>query len=727
VDWDGPAPRLEDHPMKQVLVRSGAIVVEEVPAPTPAPKEILVRVAYSCVSAGTELAGLRTSALPLYRRALKQPEHVRRALEMIRDQGLARTWERVSGKLASGSPTGYSVAGEVLEVGTQVEGFRPGDRVACAGAGIANHAELVSAPVNLAVHVPAGVDLADASTVTLGAIALQGVRRCQPTLGESIVVLGLGLLGQMTVQLLRANGCRVIGVDVNAARVGIATGLGLEVGLDPAAGDWVAQVQRHTDGAGADAVIVTASSSSAQVMAEALRCCRRKARVIVVGDVNLQIERADLYAKELDLLISTSYGPGRYDPLYEEGGQDYPLPYVRWTENRNMQAYLGMLAAGSMRLEPLRVGVFEVDRAAAAYEALKTDSRMIAVLAYPARGEAARRTISLARAAAGDAAIAVALVGAGGFAQGTHLPNLLKLHGQFSLRAVVSRTGANAKAVATHYHAAYATTSLEEVLGDAQVQLVMIATRHNQHAGMTLAALQAGKHVFVEKPLAIAPAELDGIEQFYVHRGADAPLLMTGFNRRFAPAVGVVRQAVRERSAPLLINYRMNAGFLPSAHWVHGPEGGGRNIGEACHIYDLFQAITNSTWVDCRALSIGSPAGQFRPDDNFVATARYADGSLCTLTYTALGAKDYPKERMEVFCDGMILSLDDYKALTITGRSAPQWSAKTAQKGQFEELVALARALREGGPWPIALADQLAATRLSFAVGDALTAGAGEG
>jgi predicted dehydrogenase/threonine dehydrogenase-like Zn-dependent dehydrogenase len=712
--------------MKQVLVRSGAIVVEEVPAPSPGPKEILVRVAYSCVSAGTELAGLRTSALPLYRRALKQPEHVRKAFEMIRDQGVSRTWERISGKLAAGSPTGYSAAGEIVEVGAQVEGFARGDRVACAGAGIANHAELISVPVNLAVHVPAAVELSDASTVTLGAIALQGVRRCQPTLGETVVVLGLGLLGQLTVQLLRANGCRVIGVDVNAARIRIAAQLGLAVGLDPSAADWVAQVQRHTAGAGADAVIVTASSSSAEVISQALRCCRRKGRVIVVGDVNLQIERADLYAKELDLLISTSYGPGRYDPLYEEGGQDYPLAYVRWTENRNMQAYLELLASGAMNLAPLRAGLYPIDRAAEAYEALKSDARMIAVLEYPARAEATRRSVPVAAAPGREGTVGVALVGAGGFAQGMHLPNLLKLCSQFSLQAVVSRTGATAKAVARHYGAAYATTCLDEVLADSRVQLIIIATRHDQHARMALAALKAGKHVFVEKPLAITPAELDLIEEFYAQRGKDAPLLMTGFNRRFSPAITRVRQAVRERSAPLLINYRVNAGYLPATHWVHGPEGGGRNIGEACHIYDVFQAVTHSTWVNCTALSIGARAGQFRQDDNFVVSARYSDGSLCTLTYTALGAKEYPKERMEVFCDGAVLSLDDYKDLSTIGRSAPQWSAKAAQKGQLEELQALATALHTGGEWPIPLADQLAVTRLSLAVEAALTAAAGD-
>jgi predicted dehydrogenase/threonine dehydrogenase-like Zn-dependent dehydrogenase len=702
--------------MKQVLVRSGAVVVEEVPAPNPGPKEILVRVAYSCVSAGTELAGLRTSALPLYRRALKQPEQVRKAFEMVRDQGLARTWERISGKLAAGTPTGYSAAGEVHAVGAEVEGFARGDRVACAGAGIANHAEFISVPVNLAVHVPATLDLADASTVTLGAIALQGVRRCQPTLGESVVVLGLGLLGQLTTQLLRANGCRVIGVDVNVARLAIATQLGLPLALEPTGPDWVAQVHRHTDGAGADAVIITASSSSPEVIAQALRCCRRKGRVIVVGDVSLQIERADLYAKELDLLISTSYGPGRYDPEYEEGGQDYPLAYVRWTENRNMQAYLGMLAAGAVQLGPLRAGIFEVDRAAEGYGQLQSDARMIALLAYPAREGAERRSVALPRPAPSSGAIGVALVGAGGFAQGMHLPNLVKLRNQFTLRAVISRSGANAKAVAAHYGAAYAATEVEQVLEDQQVQLVLIATRHDQHAPLVLRALAAGKHVFVEKPLCLQEAELAAIEHFYGSRGTRAPLLMTGFNRRFAPAVARLREALRSRSAPLMVSYRMNAGYIPASHWVHGPQGGGRNIGEACHIYDLFQAITGSTWIECAALSIAGHTGQFRRDDNFTATARYADGSLCTLTYTALGAKEYPKERMEVFCDGQVFSLDDYKVLTTSARSAPLWNSGSVQKGQFEELETLGAALREGNPWPISLEDQLAAMRLAFAV-----------
>lgn len=703
--------------MKQVLIRGGAVVVEEVPAPAPGPREVLVRVAYSCVSAGTELAGLRTSAMPLYRRALKQPENVRRVLEMVRDQGLARTWERVSGKLAAGSATGYSVCGEVIAVGAEIEGFSPGDRVACAGAGFANHAELVTVPVNLTTHVPEGVDLMDASTVTLGAIALQGVRRCQPTLGETVVVLGLGLLGQLTVQMLRASGCRVIGIDVNPARIRIATELGLDVGLNPADGDWVQQVHRLTDALGADAVVVTASSSSPQVIADAMRSCRRKARVIVVGDVNLQIERADIYAKELDLLISTSYGPGRYDPVYEEGGQDYPIAYVRWTENRNMQAYLGMLANGSMRIDTLRAGVFPVDQAAQAYEALKVGERMIAILEYPKRPEAGQRRVDLKVApVASGSAIGVALVGAGSFAQGMHLPNLAKLSGQFALRAVMSRTGANAKAIAKLYHAAYATTSLEEVLADQAVHMVLVATRHDQHAQIALAALRAGKHVFVEKPLAIHEKELEAIEAFYADGTHDKPLLMTGFNRRFAPAIRKAREYVRDRSGPLMVTYRMNAGFIPPTHWVHGKEGGGRNIGEACHIYDLFNYLVGAPAVAVNAVGVDARTGPWLPNDNFVATLSFPDGSVATLAYTAMGNRDHPKEQMEIFCDGRVIRMDDFKTLTVIGASGKDWSTRSVQKGQFEELQILAQALRQGGPWPISLAEQLNATRVSFEV-----------
>ncbi|MGH8139431.1 MAG: bi-domain-containing oxidoreductase [Steroidobacteraceae bacterium] len=705
-----------------MLIKDGSVILVYVPAPLVGRHNILVSVGYSCISAGTEMVSVRSSGMPLYKRALRQPENVRRVVAMAREQGLRYTLDRVRGQLSGGTPTGYSAAGTVVAVGAEVTGFRIGDRVACAGAGIANHAELIDVPVNLAVLVPDGVSIQDAATVTLGAIALQGVRRAQPTLGETLAVVGLGLLGQLTVQLLRAHGCRVIGVDPDLGRRAIAELAGA-TSLDPRAGEHIDQIQRLSDGAGVDGVIVTAANPSDEIVSEAFRSCRRKGRVVIVGDVGLNLRRADFYSKEIDLLISASYGPGRYDPYYEEGGQDYPLGYVRWTENRNMGAYLGLVAGGQVQLAVLEPRVFALPQAAEAYASLRTGpgGAMLALLEYPTPEANAERVIRLPqRVASRPGRARVALVGAGGFAQGMHLPNLQRLRSSFELRTIVSRTGSNARAVAQQYGAAYASTDYDAVLADAEVDVVIIATRHHLHADLVIRALQAGKHVLVEKPLAIAPAELDAIERFYVSGRSGVPLLMTGFNRRFSPPMVLARGMLAARSAPLIVNYRMNAGHLPATHWAHGPEGGGRNIGEACHIYDLFQFLTGSTWTGVQAACIGARSQHYRSDDNFVATARYADGSVCTLTYTALGGKSYPKERMEVFCDGMVISLDDYKSLAISGRAAAGWNAKAPAKGQFEELEAFTRALHAGAAWPISLEDQLAATRLSFAVQNSL-------
>ncbi len=701
--------------MRQVLIKDGSVVITDVPAPGVSARNVLVQVAYSCISGGTEMVSVRNSGVPLYRRALQQPQHVRRVLDMVREQGLNYALDRIRGKLASGSPTGYSAAGRVVAIGSEVEGFAVGDIVACAGAGIANHAEFIDVPVNLAARVPAGVALRDASTVTLGAIALQGVRRAQPTLGETVVVSGLGLLGLLTVQLLRAHGCAVIGVDPHPARRGLAEHFGATA-LDPGDGLHVDQVTRLSDGMGADAVIVTAAGRSDEIVSQAFRCCRRKGRVVIVGDVGLNLQRADFYAKEIDLLISASYGPGRYDPLYEEAGQDYPLGYVRWTENRNMTAYLGLLHSGAVRLEPLGPQEFPVEQAARAYEALGSASGMLALLRY-AGAEPAARTVTLhAPARPRSGRLRVALIGAGGFAQGMHLPNLQRLREQFELHAVISKTGANARAVAQQYGASYAGTDYTAVLSDKDVDLVIVATRHDLHARVVLEALRAGKNVLCEKPLALTAPEVDQIEDFYAGTQKHKPLLMTGYNRRFAPAMQRVRSVLAARSSPVLINYRVNAGHIAASHWVHGPEGGGRNIGEGCHFYDLFQFLTASQWMAANASSIAAVSRHYRSDDNFVATVRYQDGSLCTLTYTAMGAKQYPKERMDLFCDGYVVSVDDYRSLAVVGRADAGWSAKSAEKGQFEELQALGAALRGGGPWPISLADQLAVPRLAIEV-----------
>ncbi len=703
--------------MKQILIKNGTVFVDEVAAPQVGANGLLVRTHFSCISTGTELSAVVNSGMPLYRRALKQPEQARRVLGMMKDQGIRRTLDRVRGKLSAGSPSGYSAAGQIIAVGELVVGFSVGDLVACAGAGIANHAEVISVPVNLAVKAPPGLGLDLAATVTLGSIAMQGVRRAQPTLGETVVVVGLGVIGQITAQLLAANGCYVIGADTDQHRIGLALENGLAHGINVASDSYVEVAKQMTDGFGADAVIITAASPSDQIVGDAANACRKRGRVVLVGDVGLHLRRADFYAKEIDFFISCSYGPGRYDPVYEDEGRDYPIGYVRWTENRNMEAYLRLIAQKKIRLENLMREPYNVDRASEAYATLqqRTENRpTIAILAYPERDGALQRTV-VHRTVTQTGRIRVGLIGGGGFAQGMHLPNMVRLRKDYELHCVASRTGSNAKAIATQYQAAYSTTDYERVLEDPDVDLVLIATRHDLHAKMTLEALRAGKNVLVEKPLAIHEDELTAVEEFF-HDRTTSPMLCVGFNRRFSPAIRLARELIRNATTPLIVNYRMNAGYIPQNHWTHGSEGGGRNIGEACHIYDLFNFLTGSMMRSLHASSVVPRGNYWRKNDNFVAVVTYEDGSVCTLTYTAQGDSGFPKEQMEVFADGMVVSMNDFKSLTVAGTRHPGWKSAASQKGQLEELQAVAETLRRDAAWPIPLEQQIQATRISFEV-----------
>lgn len=709
--------------MKQVLIKQGRAIVEEVPAPGVEPGTVLVAVDHSCISVGTELAGMRASQTPLWRRALKNPDKVLAVLKMAATQGVGHTRDVVEGRLQSGDPTGYSASGVVLAVGEGVSDIAPGERVACAGAQYAHHAEIVRVPRNLVVPVPEGVSLAHASTVTLGAIALQGIRRADPTLGESFVVIGLGILGLLTVQILKANGCRVIGSDLDEGRVALAERLGCDVGLRAHDGDAVERVARLTDGYGADGVIITAAASTSEIVSTAFKMCRRKGRVVLVGDVGLDIKREDIYAKELDFFISTSYGPGRYDARYEEHGLDYPIGYVRWTENRNMAEYLRLVSERAVDLDATISHVFPIEEAPAAYEALGSGAEkpLMVLLSYGRpQAERVRRSVPNVRAKpSGERVVRLALIGAGGFAKGMHLPNIKANPDLFSLRAVCSRTGHNASAVARQYGAAYATTDVDEVLEDPDVDAVLIATRHDLHADLALRALEAGKHVLVEKPLGIKREEVQRIEAFFRERdaaGEAAPVLLTGFNRRFSPFAVRLKELLERRSDPMQVVYRMNAGFVPLDHWVHGPQGGGRNIGEACHIYDLFTFLTGARTTGGSASAIVPRTRTYARNDNFAATFTFEDGSVCTLVYTSLGSAEHPKEQMEVFCDGKVFVLDDYRSLRIVGAQARGIETKLIDKGQAAELVEFARAVREGGAWPIPLWEQVQAMEMAFVV-----------
>jgi predicted dehydrogenase/threonine dehydrogenase-like Zn-dependent dehydrogenase len=719
--------------MKQVVLRNGQAVVEEVPAPAMLPGGVLVQVAFSCISPGTETATLAAGEIKggvgLLRRALREPEKVRQVIASVKTRGFRTTKALVQGRLGFGSPVGYSCAGVVLDVDDGVAAFRPGDRVACAGSGYANHAEVVVAPQNLTVAVPTAVDLAAGATATLGAIALQGVRRAQPTLGETIGVIGLGLVGQLTVQLLKAAGCRVIGMDLQRARVELARSLGLEEGLVPTDGGLEARILALTQGFGLDAVILTAATRSDDPVNLAMRLARRKGRVVVVGDVGLGLQRGEMYHKELDLLMSTSYGPGRYDPLYEEGGLDYPVGYVRWTENRNMAAYLDLVAAGKIQLAPLIASVFPLSEAGPAYAALKGEGGPLTVLLQnpvsPDRSSLTRRILVTPGARGREGRLRVAIIGAGGFAQGTHLPNLKQLADRYQIHAIVNRKGTSAVAVARQYEAAVAATDHRQVLDDPDVDAVFICTRHHLHAAQAAEALRAGKHVFVEKPMAIEREELADLVTTIreLQAAGTCPAFMVGFNRRFSPYAVRAKEAIGGRVHPLLVRYRMNAGPLPQGHWVNGPEGGGRAVGEACHILDLFAYLTGAPAGQVTATAIRSSAADCSGDENFVATLRYGDGSVCTLLYTALGARDFPKEAMEIYADGRVVTLDDYRALEVYGGKGGGLRTTLPDKGHRAELEAFHAFATGAGPTPMTVDEMVEVTEASFAIRDQIGRG----
>lgn len=706
--------------VKQVFIKQGTATVEEIPAPRVEAGRVLVQVQRSCISIGTEMSGVMSSGLPLWKRAINQPENVKKGLEMIRVKGINGTREFVNAKLSAAQPTGYSAAGIVAAVGAGINDIRPGDRVACAGAQCAFHAEYISVPRNLLVPVPAQLDMDEASTVTLGAIAMQGLRRAQPTLGETFVVIGLGILGQLTVQMLKANGCKVIGSDIDTARIDMARGFGLDIGYGPEEEDLIENIFRLTGGIGADGVIITAATPSNEVMATAFKMCRKKGRVVLVGAVGMDINRDDIYQKELDFFISTSYGPGRYDNKYEEEGLEYPVSYVRWTENRNMAEYLYLISEGKIKVKAMIQSIYGIEQAGKAYEQLKNsnDKPLMLLISYPENVNKPEsywiRTYTASNVK--KTTVNLALVGAGAFSVGMHLPNLKKLPDDYSLYAVVDRLGHAAKAAAEQFGVQFAGTDYEQILSDPKVDAILIATRHNLHAPMVLHALRAGKHVLVEKPLALTAEELKQIKHFYANQLDIPPLLLTGFNRRFSPYARRIKELTEKRSNPMIINYRMNAGYIPLDHWVLREEGGGRNLGEACHIYDLFCYLTDSKVVSIDAKSIKPHTGYYSPADNFVATIDFEDGSVATLTYTALGNSQYPKEHMEVYCDGKIMVLNDYQSMESYGAANRNLKTKTQDKGHLEELRQFARCIKEGGDWPNPLWQQVQATEISFMV-----------
>jgi predicted dehydrogenase/threonine dehydrogenase-like Zn-dependent dehydrogenase len=624
---------------------------------------------------------------------------------------------------------GYSLAGEVIALGAGITDLAVGDRVACAGAGKANHADYVSVPRNLVCRVPLGCDLKLAATTTVGTIALQGVRRAAPLLGETVCVIGLGLIGQITAQLLHANGVKVLGLDLDPQRVAKALALGMHAGASTT-GEYQLLVRDLTGGRGADRVLITAAAKSDAVINLAMEVARAKGRVVIVGDVGLNVKRDIFYRKEIDLLMSTSYGPGRYDRGYEEEGRDYPFAHVRWTLNRNMQAYLELIAAGRIDIAALIQRIIPVAEAPAAYREL-ADSDAAAMplgvlLQYPNdtrplpdAPDATRIHVRGHRKPAGST-IRYALVGAGAFGTAMLVPQMAKRKDLFSLGVIVSRNTTTAGNFARQNQIEVLTTELDDVLKDSAFDLVVIATRHHEHADQVVRCLQAGKHVFVEKPLALNWDELDRIAACYESL-PEKPLLMVGFNRRFSPAVQALRTALASRRSPLIMNYRLNGGYIPLDSWVQGAQGGGRNIGEACHMYDVFRSLSGAPAVSVNAEAIDPRDLPYLRNDNFCTTIRYADGTIGNLVYTALGPKTgLPKERLEVFCDGEAYVLDDYRSLMRSSDTQPLWQDNTVDKGHFEQLSRFGKAISEGDGSPIPFEELMETSALALHVEDLL-------
>lgn len=717
--------------MWQAAVKKGKVVLVEVPEPTVSAGRILIKVMYSCISTGTEIAKVSSSGESAIRKALRQPEKIKKVFESITAVGLDKTLNLVQSKLGGYAPAGYSVSGMVVGIGEGVRDFKIGNRVAAGGAGFANHAEFVEVPRNLAVKLPDGVDFKQGSTTTIGSIALQGLRRMDLRLGEYVVVFGLGVIGQLSVQMAKASGCIVIGVDLDEARLLLAKEHGADYIVSGQDDQLVDKIVSICGGHGADAVVFTAATSRNEPLSQAFKITRKKGKVVLVGAAGPEIRREDIYEKEIDFLISCSYGPGRYDENYELKGNDYPYGYVRWTENRNMQAYLRLLRDKLVRLDNIIETIYPIKHVERAYELLKSDQRPLTVLLeynqdipqdiFPLH----RRTvINPSIKKLNKNIINVGLIGVGKFATGVHLPNLKQLSNYYQLYALADKSSLNVTFVAERYGAKYCTSDYQQIMKDPEVDLVMICTRHNLHGSMVLEALKLGKHVFVEKPLALTRDELNQIEAFYSSAKARAalPVLMTGFNRRFSPYVQRIREFLQGRTSPMIINYRMNAGYIPLDHWVHTEEGGGRNLGEACHIYDLFTYLTDSAAVSVDAQSIKPGTDYYSHRDNFVAMVTFADGSVATLTYTSLGCNRYPKEQVEIFVDGSVLVLNDYKELAVAGGQRQGLKSKIANKGHKEELQNLAKAIRQGGDWPNPLWQQLQAMEIAFAV-DKMLAG----
>jgi predicted dehydrogenase/threonine dehydrogenase-like Zn-dependent dehydrogenase len=716
--------------MKQVLqsFRTGVLKVDEVPETIIKSGGVLVRTSASLISAGTEKMVIDLAQKSLAGKAKERPDLVRQVINKVQRDGLVSTFHTVKAKLDAPLALGYSSAGVVREVGRGAEEFRVGDRVACAGMNYASHAETVFVPKNLAVKIPDGVSFDEAAFVTLGAIALQGVRTAEVKLGEAVAVIGLGLLGQLTVQILKAAGCRVIAVDLDPAKVQLAREHGAETAV--LRGDDVeGAVSQFTGGCGVDAVIITAAAETNDPTELAGVIARDRAVVSMVGAVKMDVPRKVYYEKELQLRLSRSYGPGRYDASYEEQGVDYPIGYVRWTERRNMQEFLRLVAAKAVRLDRLITHRFDIADAARAYDIITGKDRQpfLGVLLNYAQETSPSRVVALDAKRAttrGEKAarpgVNLGVIGAGNFAKSVLLPRLAKLRG-VGLVGVATATGRNAKSVGEQFGFGLCTTDYRELLARDDINTVLIATRHDTHAKFAAEALRAGKVVYVEKPLAISE---EGLSEVAAAVAETDGRVMVGFNRRFSELAAELKRAFAGaggRREPLAVTYRVNAGAVPKESWIQGDEGGGRVVGEVCHFVDFLQFLTDADPVEVFAYA--SEAGS----DTLSVVVKFGDGSVGNINYFSTGDRSFPKERVEVYGGGRVAVLDDFRALEVWAGGKRKVTKRLAQdKGFDRELDSFVAAIQSGGEMPISWPSLLLTTLTTLKIEDALRHGGPE-
>ena len=702
--------------MKQVFASNKGVIIKEVPPPSLLKGFILIKVEYSCISAGTEISGVKEASKSLIKRAFEDPEKIKKVFKILKNQGIKRVTSTISSVEEKLNSTGYSISGEIIALGEDINNFKVGDKVSAGGAGYAVHAGIVAVPKNLVVKVPDGLDMKYASIGTIGSIAMLGVRRANLSLDEYGVVLGTGLLGLFALQMLKASGVKVACIDINSQRLSLARELGADKVINSTEEDPVTAIKNWTNGHGTDAVLFTAATNHDEPLSQAFNMCRRRGRVILVGVSGMNIKREDIYKNELDFMISTSYGPGRYDNRYEMDGIDYPYAYVRWTENRNISSFLNLVNTGKIEIEKLKPLVYNIDKAKEAFNGIQQnpENHIITILDY-SYNEENKENSSLqlqANKKIDKDKICIGLIGSGSFASGTLLPIINDNKNKFYLKTIVNRSGDKALNVAKQFGAEKISSNDNDIFNDSDIDLVMICTRHNNHADLVLNSLKHGKHVYVEKPLATTLDELNKIEEFYnTEQNKQKPALMVGFNRRFSKCAREIKRVLDQRSSPALIHYRMNAGFIPEEVWVH--KDGGRIIGEGCHLIDLMQYLTGSEITNCNVNAFNPRGGMYLSEDNRSISLEFNDGSIAVIDYFSCGNKNLPKEYMEVHFEGKSIFMNDYKLVTGYGIKLNNCKSSIQEKGHKEEWLALYKSLKDGKS-PISLESLFSTTKISI-------------